>query len=383
MKVIELEIGLIKPYENNAKMHPDSQIDNVATSIKKYGWQQPIVVDKNYTIIIGHCRHLAAQKLGLTTVPVVVADNLDDKQVKALRLVDNKSNESGWDLELVKTEIPDLDWEGFDFDWGIPEEEPEVHEDEDFDVDLATPTVAKSKLGDIYELGEHRLMCGDSTKKEDVEKLMGEDLADLLVTDPPYNVNYEGGTGMKIQNDAQTDSAFYAFLTDAFAAADSVMKEGCPFYIWFADVETQNFINAIKNQNWKFCETLIWLKNSLNLGMKDYQFKHEPCFYGWKEGAAHYFVDDRTQTTILEYDKPRKNDLHPTMKPVPLISKITANSSKKGEIVLDLFGGSGSTLIACEQLQRKCRMMEYDPIYCDVIITRWEQLTGQKAKKVN
>lgn len=383
MKVVELKLGLLKPYENNAKVHPDSQIKNVANSIKKYGWQQPIVVDKDYTIIIGHCRYLAAQRLELEDVPVVVADNLTEDQVKALRLVDNKTNESAWDLELVKTEIPDLDWEGFDFDWGIPEEEPEVHEDEDFDVDLATPTVAKSKLGDIYELGDHRLMCGDSTKLEDVEKLMGGDLADLLVTDPPYNVNYEGGTGMKIQNDAQTDSAFYSFLADAFAAADSVMKEGCPFYIWFADVETQNFINAIKNQNWKFCETLIWLKNSLNLGMKDYQFKHEPCFYGWKEGAAHYFVDDRTQTTILEYDKPRKNDLHPTMKPVPLISKITANSSKKGEVVLDLFGGSGTTLIACEQLQRKCRMMEYDPIYCDVIITRWEQLTGQKAKKVS
>lgn len=173
MKVIELEIGLIKPYENNAKMHPDSQINNVAKSIEKYGWQQPIVVDKNYTIIIGHCRHLAAQKLGLTTVPVVVADNLDDNQVKALRLVDNKSNESGWDLDLLKAEIPDLDLEDFDFDWGIPEDEPEVHNDDDFDVDEALPIEPISKLGDIYELGDHRLMCGDSTKREDVEKLMG------------------------------------------------------------------------------------------------------------------------------------------------------------------------------------------------------------------
>lgn len=413
MKVIELEIGLIKPYENNAKMHPDSQIDNVATSIKKYGWQQPIVVDKNYTIIIGHCRHLAAQKLGLTTVPVVVADNLDDKQVKALRLVDNKSNESGWDLDLLKAEIPTLDLEDFDFDWGIPEEEPEVHDDEDFDVDVAMPVEPISKAGDIYELGDHRLMCGDSTNKNDVEKLMAGELADLLFTDPPYNVNVSNSEGMTIENDNLSNDDFVNLLNGAFNNAFTFMRHGASFYCWYADSEDLNFRTCITAAGLTIKQCLIWVKNGFNFGRQDYKWQHEPCLFGWKEGAAHYFVEEFNHSTVIDdtknidklskdelkatlksildgyassvihADKPRKNDLHPTMKNMSMCGGMISHSTRKGNIVLDLFGGSGTTLIACEQLGRRCRMMEYDPIYCDVIIKRWETLTGKKARKVN
>jgi site-specific DNA-methyltransferase (adenine-specific) len=251
----------------------------------------------------------------------------------------------------------------------------EVVED-DFEVEL--PEEPKANYGDIYRLGNHRLMCGDSTNADDVYTLMDGEKCNLLITDPPYNVNYEGTAG-KIQNDNMNDESFRLFLSDAIKCADNVMNPGAAFYIWHADSEGYNFRGACKDNGWKVRQCLIWRKNTFVLGRQDYQWQHEPCLYGWKEGASHFWNSDRSQTTVLEFDKPSRNEEHPTMKPVDLISYQIKNSTKQGCVVLDLFGGSGTTLIACEQLKRNCYMMELDPRYVDVIIDRWEKLTGEKA----
>jgi len=413
MELKMMKLRDLKPYPKNAKKHPQEQIKNVAESIKEFGWQQPIVVDDNNVIIIGHCRYEAAKLLELETVPVHVAEGLDENQANKLRLLDNKTNESEWDLDLLLEQIPTLEFDNYEIDWGIQEEENEVEED-DFDVDSAFDEIDEpiSKPGDVYQLGDHRLMCGDSTNKDDVEKLMDGNTADLLETDPPYNVDYEGAAG-KIKNDNMGDYEFTDFLIQAFSCANEVMKAGAPFYIWHADKKAHLFFNAFKEINWQVRQCLIWVKNSFVFGRQDYQQKHEPCLYGWKDGAAHYFVDDHTQatvvedkpdinkmtkaelketlkemldakvpTTVMHADKPIKNTDHPTMKPLKLLGKQIANSSKKDELVLDLFGGSGSTMIASEQLGRKCYMMEYDPKYVDVIIKRWETFTGRKAEKI-
>ena len=289
--------------------------------------------------------------------------------------------------------------------------EEEDAEDDNYDVEANTPKVARSKDGDIYRLGNHRLICGDSTKQEYLDALMDGEQADLLVTDPPYNVDYSAKGKMKIANDNMADANFVAFLTDAFKLANDNLKQGGAFYIWHADSQGFNFRTAAQNVGWQIRQCLIWNKNSLVLGRQDYQWKHEPCLYGWKDGASHYFVDKRSLTTVIEEpkdlekmskqemhdllekifikqelpttvidcDKPARNPDHPTMKPVPLIGRLIANSSRRGDTVLDVFGGSGTTLIAAEQLHRKCRMVEFEPIYVDVIIKRWEELTGSKA----
>ena len=256
-------------------------------------------------------------------------------------------------------------------------EEAEFLEDED---EVPEIVETRCKQGDIWQLGNHRLMCGDSTIITDVEKLMNGAKADLLITDPPYNVNYEGGTGLKIQNDNMKDGQFWKFLYDAFTNADIVMKEGATFYIWHADSEGYNFRAACRSVEWKVRQCLIWNKNSMVLGRQDYHWKHEPCLYGWKDGASHLWNNDRKQTTVIDFDKPLKNGEHPTMKPVGLFDYQIQNNTKSGDVVLDLFGGSGTTLIACEQNKRIAYLMELDPYYCDVIITRWETLTGQKAE---
>lgn len=415
MELKMMKLRDLHPYPKNAKKHPQEQIKNVAESIKEFGWQQPIVVDENNVIIIGHCRYQAAKLLGLETVPVHVAEGLDENQANKLRLLDNKTNESEWDLDLLLEQIPTLEFDNYEIDWGIQEEENEVEEDY-FDVDSAFDEIeeAISKPGDVYQLGEHRLMCGDSTNKEDVEKLMDGKVADLLETDPPYNVNVSNSQGMKIENDNLTDFEFKTFINDAMENASRVLKPGGSFYIWFGDVEDISFRQACFNNGLSIRQCLIWVKNAFVLGRQDYQWQHEPCLYGWKDGAAHYFVDDHTQATVIEdkpdinkmtkaelkatlkemldakiattvmhADKPIKNTDHPTMKPLKLLGKQIANSSKNNELVLDLFGGSGSTMIASEQLGRKCYMMEYDPKYVDVIVKRWETFTGQKAEKIN
>lgn len=259
-----------------------------------------------------------------------------------------------------------------------PQKDAEYEGKTDPDDAPEVPEKAESLPGEIYKLGDHRLMCGDSTSPDDVKRLLGENqTADLFLTDPPYNVAYEGGTKDKltIKNDSMEDARFYAFLCDAFSAADSVIRPGGVFYIWHADSEGYNFRAACKNTNWKVRECLIWNKNSMVLGRQDYQWKHEPCLYGWKDGGSHGWYSDRKQTTVLNFNKPVRNGVHPTMKPVDLFAYQICNSSKPGEVVLDLFGGSGTTVIACQKFHRKCCTMELDPKYCDVIRRRWAEFT--------
>lgn len=387
MNIIEININDIKEYDNNPRNNEDA-IEPVANSIKEFGFKVPIILDRDNIIVAGHTRIRAAKKLGLETVPCVIADDLTPEQIKAFRLADNKVGEiAEWDFAKLEEElkaIQDIDMSEFEFDMSMFEEEPETEED-DFDVEKALEEVEepKSKVGDIYQLGNHRLMCGDSTVIDDLEKLMDSVKVDLLITDPPYNVDYEGGTGLKIKNDKMDNDSFRQFLRDAFASADSVMKEGAVFYIWHADSEGYNFRGACFDNGWKVRQCLIWNKNSMVMGRQDYHWKHEPCLYGWKEGASHLWASDRTQTTVLNFDKPVKNAEHPTMKPVKLFDYQIQNNTKKEDIVLDLFAGSGTTLIACEQNKRKSYNMELDPKYCDVIIKRWEELTGNKAVLVN
>ena len=384
MEIQYRRLDEITPYENNAKTHDQTQINNVAESIKQYGFVQPVVIDRDGIIVIGHCRTLAAKKLGMESVPCVCVDDLTPEQVNALRLVDNKSNESPWAFDLLADELEGLDLTGFDFDWGLPEEETkEVEEDEAPEVDETQPPV--TKIGDVWKLGRHFLMCGDSTSTECVQKLMGGLQADLLLTDPPYGVDYTGKTkdALKIENDAKSDDDFIAFLRSAFEAADSVMKAGAVFYIWHAILKTYAFESACQMVGWEVRQVLIWVKNAMVMGRQDYQWKHEPCLYGWKSGAGHLWASDRKQTTVLEFDRPTKNKEHPTMKPVALFDYQIKNNTKGGDIVLDLFAGSGTTVIACEQNGRTAYVMEYDPKYCDVIVKRWENLTGEKAVLVN
>lgn len=389
MEIREILIDDLREYENNPRNN-DGAVQAVAESIKQFGFKVPIVIDSDNVIVAGHTRLKAARLLGLETVPCIIADDLTPEQVKAYRLADNKTGElAEWDFSALEMELAELsdmdlnfDMSDFGFETTDFEEPQEIVDDIVPEADEANEPICK--CGDVWQLGNHRLVCGDSTNVLDVELLMNGQEADLLVTDPPYNVAYEGSTKDKltIQNDDMSDGDFLAFLQTAFENANNVMREGAAFYIWHADSEGFNFRSACKNTGWKIRQCLIWLKNSIVLGRQDYQWKHEPCLYGWKDGAAHYFIDDRTQSTVWEFNKPLRNSEHPTMKPVDLIAKAVNNSSRRGNIVLDLFGGSGSTLIACEQLERKCYTMELDPKYCDVIIKRWEQFTGEKAIKI-
>lgn len=425
LKIEYRKVSELLPYARNARTHSDTQVSQLAASIKEFGFNNPVAIDADGMILCGHGRVMAAQKLGLTEVPTVCLSHLSDTQKKAYILADNKlALNAGWDNDMLKVELEDLKFSNFDLDLvGFSteeldeimnqDEEPEVEDD---DYTVAVPQEPKAKLGEIYILGKHRLMCGDSTSIQDVEKLMGggEYQADLLLTDPPYNVDYEGGTDkkLKIKNDNMEDQAFRQFLIDVYKAADHVMKPGAPFYIWHADSEGANFRGAAKDMGWQIRECLIWVKNSLVLGRQDYQWRHEPCLYGWKAGAAHYFTDSRAESTVIEDQvnvdklskdelktlckklldpgiettvirekKPSINDVHPTMKPVKLFGRLVKNSSKRNDIVLDLFGGSGTTIVACEQLNRRAYLMELDPAYVDVIIDRYQKLTNVEVMR--
>lgn len=402
MNIIEFKISEVKPYEKNPRKN-DQSVDKVARSIEEFGFKVPLVIDKNNVIVCGHTRYKAAKKLGLTVVPCVVADDLTDEQIKAYRLADNKVGEDSlWDNALLGGELDDiLDIDMTDFGFALPELDAEVVED---DYDKPVPEEPKSKLGDIYQLGRHRLMCGDSTNIDCVKKLVGGAQIDMLLTDPPYNVNYEGSAG-KIKNDNMEDAAFRQFLTDAFLSAWAVMKNGAAFHIWHADSEGYNFRGACRDSGFRVRQCLIWVKNALVLGRQDFQWKHEPCLYGekelpegmveeyeeddhepclygWKDGK-HYWFKNRKQTTILEFEKPRASKEHPTMKPIKLFDYEIKCNTKQGENVLDLFGGSGTTIMACEQNNRNAFVMEYDPKFVDVIIDRWESFTGEKAVLIN
>ena len=372
LNLVQMKISDLVMYENNPRKN-DNAVEAVANSIRSFGFKVPIIIDKNNVVICGHTRVKASKKLGMDEVPCVIADDLNEEQVKAFRLADNKVSElAEWDLDKLTEELQFIDMDMLQFGFEDLEEsmERDVLEDE-FNENEELPTNPYAKKGDIFVLGKHRLMCGDSTLVEDVAKLCDGKVADMIFTDPPYNVDYEGGTGMKIQNDKQKDADFFEFLTKAFNNMAANVKNGGSIYCCHADTEGINFRTAFKSAGFKLAECLIWVKNSLVLGRQDYHWRHEPILYGWKEGASHYFVDDRTQDTVWEYNKPKNNDLHPTMKPLELVGKAIKNSSKKGERVLDLFGGSGSTLIASEQIDRCALLMELDEKYVDVIVKRY------------
>lgn len=382
-------INTILPYARNARTHSEEQVAQIAASIREWGWTVPVLVDEDGGLIAGHGRVLAARKLGIADVPVMVAAGWTEAQKRAYVLADNKlALNAGWDAELLRIELADL--QAFDFDLeltgfsedelgGLLAEKTEGLTDPD-DVPEA-PAEPVTQAGDVWLLGKHRLMCGDSTSVDDMEKLTAGQLVDMWLTDPPYNVAYEGGTKDKltIQNDDMADDEFRQFLRDAYVTASTVMKPGAVFYIWHADSEGYNFRGAAIDAGWKIRQCLIWEKSSLALGRQDYHWQHEPCLYGWKDGAGHLWASDRKQTTILKFDKPSRNGEHPTMKPVALFEYQMLNNTKGGDIVLDSFGGSGTTLIAAEMNGRIARLMELDPRYCDVIIKRWQDFTGQAA----
>ena len=421
----------LREYDKNAKIHDRAQIEDIKNSIRAFGMNDPIAVWKNNIIIEGHGRLKACQELDLQYVPIIRLDHLSDQQRKAYCLAHNRlTMNTGFDLDLLQAELDSIiDFDmlnfGFDEDDKKQEEEPEVEEDEFEPQPLENPIC---KVGQVYKLGRHRLIVGDSTEQETLDKLLDGEEIDLWVTDPPYNVALGmGGSvdearkrhrrtdGLVIMNDKMEDSKFLEFLTAAFTAAKNVMKPGAAFYIWHADNEGYNFRLALKQAGLQLRQTLIWNKNTITLGRQDYQWKHEPCLYGWKDGAAHYFVDDRklstviedarsldfknmkkpelvdlleeiyadkSSTTIINENKPAASEYHPTMKPLKLIARQVKNSSKPGDKVLDSFGGSGSTLMVCEQLNRTCYTCELDPKYADVIIERWEQYTGEKAELI-
>ena len=430
-KYKNVDINKLKPYKNNARTHSEEQIEKIARSIREFGFINPILIDENYGIIAGHGRMLGAKKLGMTELPCIFVEDLTDVQKRAYILADNKlALDAGWDDEILKEELQvlnelnfDISLTGFasdDFDFNQTEVS---FEEDDYEVDNHLPEIPKAKYGDIYQLGNHRLMCGDSTISKDVRLLTNGEIMDLCITDPPYNVNYgsindsnygkKRTNANKILNDNMDSESFYMFLNAFYTQMLNTLKEGGAFYVFHSDTERYNFEKALKDAGGFARQNLIWVKNGLVLGRQDYQWKHEPCLYGWKNGSGHYFINDRTQTTVFEdkidvdkmsidelkqmvkkllsenmtttvihENKPLVNDIHPTMKPLRLVSRLILNSSLKHENVIDFFAGSGSTLISCEELDRKCYAMELDPKYVDVIIDRWEKLTGKTSVKI-
>lgn len=455
MNTEKIKLSQININTRNPRKISDTQLERLVRSLLIFPEMltlRPIAIDETYTALGGNMRYRAltaisqmtpyeieaqlkqcegydkkteAEQANLLdywsewitdpTAYIVRADQLTEAQKREFIIKDNVAF-GDWD-DTILTE--DFDPKEL-IDWGLGDlDDSEAGEDADEDnysEEDAANAPTRCNPGDVWLLGKHRLMCGDSTKETDVAKLMSGEQAHLLLTDPPYNVDYQGGTKdkMKIVNDNMDDVAFVAFLTAAFNCAIQAMRPGAAFYVWHADSKGFEFRTALKEVGLTLRETLIWVKNALVLGRQDYQWRHEPCLYGWKDGAAHYFVDDRSQSTVIEdagvdyrklkkdellkivlkltdvsvpntviyEDKPTKNDIHPTMKPVKLMARLIKNSTQQEQLVLDLFGGSGSTLIACEQINRKCFMMEYDPKYCDAILDRWEKLTGEEAERI-
>lgn len=391
----ERPLSDLHPAEYNPRVAlapEDEEYKRIKRSIETYGYVDPIIINSDGTIIGGHQRYNVLLDLGYDTAHVVIVD-LDKNAEKALNVALNKIS-GEWDDEKLCDLLQDLDLSGYDFSLtGFTRSEldglqlklgvGEAVEDEDFDVDKAVEKCEKpvTKRGDLWIMGGHRLLCGDARNVDDMARLMGGAKADLLLTDPPYNVDYVGKTkdALKIDNDRMSNADFRAFLLEAFTAARQSMKAGAAFYIWHADSNGYDFRGACMDAGWKVRQCLIWEKDILVLGRQDYQWQHEPCLYGWNEGAGHAWYSDRKQTTILRFDKPTRSKEHPTMKPVPLFGYLVQNSSKPGDIVLDPFSGSGTTVIAAEQLDRTAYVMELNERYCDVIVKRWEEQTGEKA----
>lgn len=395
LKVETFKISDLSTYHKNPRR---GDVDAIAESLKARGQYRPIVVNigthasHDYEILAGNHTYLAAKKLGWKTIQATTVD-VDDDQAAQIVLADNRlADLGGYDDETLSALLSDvssldgLGWSQDDVDELAAALEPERDDSEVEDVEAPDDAPQRVKRGEIWVLGEHRLMCGDSTKPEDMRKLLGGGEADLWLTDPPYNVAIVGKTKkhLTIENDSwANDDEFVEFLRKAFVTALDVLKPGCAFYVWFAQTQAENFLAAADKAGMTIRQTLIWAKSTFSLGRQDYQWKHEPCLYGWKDGASHRWFSDRKQTTVLEFEKPARNAEHPTMKPVPLMAYEIRNSSRVGDTVLDSFGGSGSTLMACEQTGRKCVTMELDPHYCDVILKRWEDYTGQKAERIS
>ena len=395
LKVETFKISDLSTYHKNPRR---GDVDAIAESLKARGQYRPIVVNigthasHDYEILAGNHTYLAAKKLGWKTIQATTVD-VDDDQAAQIVLADNRlADLGGYDDETLSALLSDvssldgLGWSQDDVDELAAALEPERDDSEVEDVEVPDDAPQRVKRGEIWVLGEHRLMCGDSTKPEDRRKLLGGGEADLWLTDPPYNVAIVGKTKkhLTIENDSwANDDEFVEFLRKAFVTALDVLKPGCAFYVWFAQIQAENFLAAADKAGMTIRQTLIWAKSTFSLGRQDYQWKHEPCLYGWKDGASHRWFSDRKQTTVLEFEKPARNAEHPTMKPVPLMAYEIRNSSRVGDTVLDSFGGSGSTLMACEQTGRKCVTMELDPHYCDVILKRWEDYTGQKAERIS
>lgn len=379
-------IDKLVPYVNNARTHSKEQVMKLRSSLREFGFVNPVIIDKDYGILAGHGRVMAAKEEGLTEVPCVLADYLTEAQKKAYILADNRyAQDAGWDEELLRIEIESLQGEDFDIlltGFDVAEIDDLFKEDlkdgikeDEFDVDAELNNPAITKQGDVWLLGNHRLICGDSTKAETYEILMDGKKANLIVTDPPYNVNYEGSAG-KIKNDNMDNTSFYQFLFDAFTNMESSLSSDGSIYVFHADTEGLNFRKAFADAGFYLSGTCIWKKQSLVLGRSPYQWQHEPCLFGWKIKGKHQWYSGRKETTIWEFDKPKKNGEHPTMKPIPLIAYPIMNSSMSNCIVLDPFGGSGSTLIACEQTNRICHTIELDEKFCDVIIKRYMEMVG-------
>ena len=435
----EVPINKLRPYTNNAKQHSEAQVEQLKNSMREFGFITPCVIDADFNIIAGHGRIMAATALGMTKVPCIFVEGLTDEQRRAYILADNRLTELGeWDRLLLSAELNQLKDDGFNIDItgftidDIMIEEIDFTEIDDAWSDAAEPDddtpEPQAKRGDLYRLGDHFLLCGDATNAADVDRLLNGAKVQLIVTDPPYNVSYGQNDGhpMRIeeqkvrkwrkdgkivQNDDMDDQAFYNFLFASFTNMFKALDPGRSFYIWHANMESVNFMTAAAAAGLEVKQILIWVKNHFVLNRQDYKWRHEPCLYGWREGAAHYFIDQHNITTVLDkkmqiddmtgddakallkrildnttaiYEpKPMNSELHPTMKPINLIKKLIENSSKPGEKVLDLFGGSGTTLIASEQTERVCYMMELDPAYIDAIIKRFETVTGKKAELIS
>lgn len=380
------------PYAKNARTHDDTQVSQIAGSIAEFGFVNPILVGDDNVIIAGHGRLMAAQQLGLDSVPVIVLHHLTESQRRALVIADNKIAENaGWNDELLKLELEELGDLGFDLDViGFSDEELDEllgaddqagETDEDDIPEVEDEPI--SRPGDIWVMGNHRVLCGDSTSKQDLEKLMNGELADMAFTDPPYNVDYGNnakdkmrGKDRRIMNDNLGDD-FYQFLKDSLTNLLNVTKGAC--YVAMSSSELDTLQKAFRDAGGKWSTFIVWAKNTFTLGRSDYQRQYEPILYGWREGNDHFWCGARDQGDVWFFNKPVKNDLHPTMKPVELVERALRNSSKSRDIVLDLFGGSGSTLIACEKIGRAARLIELDPKYVDVIVRRWQDYSGEQA----
>ena len=392
MEIKKIRLDELKPYEKNTKLHPDSQVEQICNSIREFGNNDPIAVDEDNVIIEGHGRYLALRRLGEEYADCIILSGMTEEQKNAYRIVHNKlTMNSGFDLDILVEELEKItiDMAQFDLDVSAITEDDiptEVREDEVPEVDEENHPIAK--LGDLYKLGRHWLLCGDSTKKEDVDRLMGGKLADMVFTDHPWNVDYGGASHptwkkRSIMNDHMETEDFHKFMVDTFSAMNEAAKPGCMVYVVMSAQEWGNMMLSLKDTGFHWSSTIIWNKDRLVLSRKDYHTKYEPIWYGWKEGESrlHPLVD-RTQCDVWDFERPSKSDLHPTTKPVGLVAKAIQNSSSRNDVVLDLFGGSGTTLIAAEQTGRECHMMELDPKYVDVIVKRYEALTGEKAELV-